>query len=91
MVRNLFCNSKKSTHQASRSEQIQILTIMPKSWSIRNIQTEFGASNFAARQAKALVKEKCILSTLNPKPGRILPENTVDTVVSFMKVMKIED
>ena len=74
---------KEKYHQATRSEQIQILTIMPKSWSIRKIQAEFGASNFAARQAKALVREKGVLSTPNPKPGQSLPENTVDTVVKF--------
>ena len=39
---------------AERSEKIQILTVLPKSWSIRKIQLEFGTSNFMARKAKEL-------------------------------------
>jgi len=36
-----------------------------------------------ARKAKQLVKEKGVMSTPNPKPGRSLPESTVDLVTSF--------
>lgn len=73
---------KDKYHVANRSEQIQILTILPQSWSIREIQAEFGASKFAARQAKALVREKGILSP-NPKLGHSLPDWR-----SYMKMMK---
>ena len=52
-------------------------------WSIRKVQAEFGTSNWMARKAKQLVKEKGVMSTPNPKPGRSLPESTVDLVTSF--------
>ena len=63
-----------------RSEQGQVLTVLPSSWSVRKIQDEFGVTNFMARAAKKLAKEKGVLSTPNPKPGRSIPEIIVDQV-----------
>ena len=60
-----------------------MLTIVPKSWSLRKIESEFGASNFMPRKAKQLVREKGILSTPNPKPGRSLPQTSIEVVVHF--------
>ncbi len=52
---------KERFHSISQNSVIvQILTILPKSWSIRRIQTEFGTSNFLAKQ---LVKDKGVLSS----------------------------
>lgn len=48
-----------------RSEKVQVLTVLPKSWPIRRVQSEFGASNYILRKAKDLVKEKG-MSTPNP-------------------------
>ena len=67
----------------SRSEKIQILTVLPKSWSVRKIETEFGASNRMARKAKEIVREKGILSSPDPKPGRTLSPQIVDLVTRF--------
>lgn len=41
-----------------RSEQVQVLTVLPKSWSVKKIQQEFGVSEYLARQSKKLVEEK---------------------------------
>ena len=60
---------EKFQSTSERSTQVQILTVLPKSWSIRRIKSEFGVSNFMARTAKKLVREKGILSTPNPKPS----------------------
>ena len=60
---------EKFNSTVKRSEKVRILTILPKSWSVRKIMKEFGASNYMARQAKKLVQEKGILSSPNPKPG----------------------
>ena len=65
---------------ATKSEKIQILTILPKSWSIRRIQAEFGVSDFTARKVKALVRDEGILSTPN---RRSLQQTTVDLVINF--------
>ena len=36
----------------NRSEKVKILTILPKSWSVRKIMREFGAPDYMVRQAK---------------------------------------
>ena len=80
IVRQLKEKFKETT---MRSEKVQILTVLPKSWSIRKVQDEFGASNYMVRKAKDLVKKKGILSTPNPKVGQILATETADHVRSF--------
>ena len=57
----------------SRSEQLQILTILPQSWTTKKNQDVFRTSNYIARKSKLLVLEKGILSTPNPKHGHSLP------------------
>lgn len=74
----IIAQLKEKYATAQRSEKVQILTILPKSWSIRKIEAEFGASNFMVRKAKELVREKGIMCTPNPKPGRSLPQTTVE-------------
>jgi hypothetical protein len=66
-----------------RIEKVQVLTVLPKSWSIKKIQTEFQATNYMVRQAKSLVENKGILSTPDQKAGRTLSENVVDRVREF--------
>ena len=60
-----------------KSEKLQVLTILPKSWSIKRIETEFGTTNHMARLAKALVARKGILATSNPRSGKTLSDDTV--------------
>ena len=61
-----------------RSEKVLLLTVFPKSWTIRKVQEEFGTSNYMVRIAKELVKQKGVLSTPNPKTGHTLPTKTID-------------
>lgn len=70
----IIAQLKDKFSTAQRSEKMQILTLLPKSWSVRQIETEFGASNYMARKAKELVKEKGVMSTPNPKPGQSLSQ-----------------
>jgi len=62
------------------SEKVQILTMLPKSWSIRKIENEFEASNYLVRKAKRLVEEKGVLSTPNPNAGKGLSKKMVDDI-----------
>ena len=80
MIRQL---KEKFEETSMKSEKVQILTVLPKSWSIRKVQDEFGASNYMVRRAKDLVKQKGILSMPNPKPGQVLATETTDLVQSF--------
>ena len=74
---------EKFQSTTQRSEQLQILTVLPKSWSLKKIQQEFGVSNYMARKSKELVKEKGVLSLPSPKPGPSLPPETVEMVHVF--------
>lgn len=68
---------------SKRSEKITILTLLPQSWSLKKIEEEFGVSNYMARKVKDLVKEKGILSTPNPKPGKMITNVIAQLVVNF--------
>ena len=48
----------KFSKTGKRGEQMQILTVLPQSWSLKKIENEFGISNYMARKCKELVKEK---------------------------------
>ena len=75
---------KEKFHSTSEnSVKVQVLTVLPRSWSIRMIQTEFGASNFMARRAKQLVMEKGVMSTPDPKPRHCIAKKSIDLVVGF--------
>ena len=65
---------------AERSEKVRVLTVLPKSWSMRRIQAEFGASDYMVRRARELVKQKGILSTRNLKPGHSIAAETCESV-----------
>lgn len=72
-----------------RSRKMQILTTLPKSWSIRRIQTEFGVANYTARKSKSLQKEKGIMSCADPKPGKLLDFVTTEKVISFYECEEV--
>jgi hypothetical protein len=65
------------------SEKLQVLTVLPKSWSIKKTEQEFQVSNYMVRKAKKLVEEKGILSTPNPRSGKTLPSSIVDEIKHF--------
>ena len=82
--REIIRQLKEKFHTVpERSTKIQILTILPNSWSIERTQAEFGASNFMVRKAKQLVKDKGVLSSPDPQPGHCLAKTTIDHVVAF--------
>jgi hypothetical protein len=48
-------------HRTGRkSEKVNILMVLPKSWSVRKIQQEFSVSNYMVQTAEKLVAEKGI-------------------------------
>jgi hypothetical protein len=68
----------------SKSLKVTILTVLPKSWSIRKVEEVFpSASNCMIRRAKQLVMDQGIMSSPSPKPGKTLKEVTVEVVKSF--------
>ena len=74
---------EKFVATSKQSQQLQILTVLPNSWSVKKIQQEFGVTTYMARKSKELVKEKGVLPLPGPKPGPSLLPETVDIVHAF--------
>ena len=74
---------KEKFWETKRSEQLQVLTVLPKSWLVKKVQQEFDVSEYLARQSKKLVEESGILSLPGPSRGPSLPPETVFIVSSF--------
>ena len=79
MIRQL---KDKFSLTGKSGEQMQILTVLPQSWSVKKIEKEFGVFNYMARKYRELVKKKN-LSPPNSKPGSSLPQETTDLVTPF--------
>ncbi|KAG1681437.1 Chimeric ERCC6-PGBD3 protein [Nymphon striatum] len=76
---------EKYKESKERSIKMQILTVLPKSWTIRRIEEEFEVSNWMARAAKKLMNEKGAMSTPNPKQGRPMSIDVLNKVDAFYK------
>ena len=64
MIEQLVERLKSTT---TNSERLQVLTVVPKSWSARKTTAVFGVSRRFAGRAKKLVEERGVLSSLYPK------------------------
>ena len=64
----------------NRQQQISLLTLSPKSWTIEKVATEFGVTQYTVRQARTLQKEKGILPEVVPARGKPLNDETVRLV-----------
>eukprot|EP00731_Ephydatia_muelleri_P028308 Em0019g1181a len=59
---------KKKFHECSnKPEKLQVLTVLPQSWTLQRIEEEFGTTYHMARLSKKLVSSK---TTPNPRPGK---------------------
>ena len=68
---------------SGRSEQIQILTLAPSTWTVRRVMAEFGATYHMTRTAKQISTSEGIMATPNPKPGKALNNATANAVSEF--------
>ena len=67
MIEQLVEKLKSTT---TNSERLQVLTVVPKSWSARKTAALFGVSRRFAGQAKKLVEERGVLSSPYPKEAK---------------------
>lgn len=80
----IMCQLKvKFSSAQTRSEKLLILSILPNSWSVQKICSEFDVGISMARAVKELVKQKGVLSTPNPKPGKSLKPEIAELVKEF--------
>ena len=74
---------EKYSSSTSRSERMRILTLLPRSWSIKKAANVFDVSKYLIRQANKLVAEKGIMSSPNRKCGRTLPAHIEEEIKHF--------
>lgn len=72
-----------------KSLKMQILTTLPESWTLKQIESEFKVTNFIARKAKKLMKDKGIMSAPDLKPGKALSPETANLVKNFYECDEI--
>lgn len=73
----------KFGNEPKRSAKVQILTVLPASWSRRKLSNEFETTEYMAAVAKHLAEEKGVLASPNPKPVKSLPQSVCETVQNF--------
>ena len=75
--RRMFDDLKNLCKRETKQKKIQILTLVPESWSRQKIAEEFGVTIHMVRTARKLKEEKGILALPDPK----LPSNKLDAEV----------
>lgn len=69
---DMITRLKNKFHEesTSRSEKLQILTILPSTWSAAKISRVMNSTEYMAKYSKRLAKEKGILGTTASKPRK---------------------
>ena len=62
---------KEKLEISSPRDQIKILKLTPESWSIKKTVQDFGVTEYKVKCARALKKERGILTELNRKLGKL--------------------
>ena len=63
--------------------RLQILTIVPDSWSLKKTAGEFNTTVHSVRKSKELKAANGILGEVFNKKGRILPDTVTRAVIKF--------
>ena len=88
-VENLKCNDlyklvgliKEKLLVSSWNEKVKLLTLTPESWTIEKTMKEFEVSKYLVKKARSLKKELGILAEPKAKNFKVLPQETVTTVL----------
>ncbi|XP_046689161.1 uncharacterized protein LOC124375086, partial [Homalodisca vitripennis] len=77
-------NIKSEVNKLSSKKKIQLLTIPASlNWSRTKIKDAFEVSDYSARQAQKLYKEKGLLAEPEPRRGKKLSPEVVELVTNF--------
>ena len=79
----LIENIKTKMTLSSRTQKIQLLTLVPTSWRYCDIVKEFPVTDFMVRQSRKLLSEEGILASPKPRKGRELSEEIKILVKEF--------
>lgn len=70
-LQSMLNTFKQKFHEeeTTKTQKIQLLTLLPMDWSLKKVSDIMGASDYMIRQAKELVRTEGILSTPASKLG----------------------
>ena len=74
---------KEKLQISNRDRKIQILTMVPPSWSLKQTQEFFKVSQYMAKKAKKLAVEKGIMELPDKKMGKSFSKETENLVLEF--------
>ena len=79
----LHAAMKEKLITALNTEKLQILTLVPDSWSQKYCSEYFGVSEYLIRSARELKQRKGILAQPSQKKGKAMAQETTDLVHAF--------
>lgn len=82
-MEHLVASLKEKLKISNRQQQISLLTLTPKSWTIATVATEFGVTQYTVRKARNLPKQHGILPALSSARGKPLSHEIVQLVKQF--------
>lgn len=83
---NLIAKLKEKCVIASKEEKVKILSLLPDSWTKKQIATEFKVSERFVRLCRNLVKEQGVLPILGQKKGPVgVSKETIEKVQEFFE------
>ena len=74
---------KEKINISKSSDKIQLLTLVPTSWTYKRMVEEFSVTEYMVRCARKLLSEKGILATTEPKRGYPISKELINLVVEF--------
>ena len=77
---------KEKLVTASNTEKLQILTLVPDSWSRKYCSEYFGVSEYLIRSARELKKTKGIPAHHSQEKGKAMAQETIDLAHAFYEV-----
>ena len=79
----VFDQMKENFSTMTKNDQYRVLTTMPPESSVEFLKKTFNTTDYQVKRAKVIQAEQGIFSTPNPKPGRRLPDETLEKVKEF--------
>ena len=68
---------------SSRQENIKLLTLVPPSWTIKDLSSYFGVPESMIKKARKLKSEKGLLAEPNKKLGKKISEDMLKCILDF--------
>lgn len=75
--------AKIAKPETTRTEKIQMLTLVPLAWSREKVMTYFDVSQNMVKTARSLLKDHGILALPEPRKGKCLDPSVADKVLKF--------